>query len=274
MRIDSHQHFWNYDPERDSWITDDMKVLRDNFLPEQLLPLLSENKIDGCVSVQADQSLRETDFLLQLAKEYSFIKGVVGWIDLRSPMLEEQARRYSHEKKLKGFRHIVQSEPAGFLRNPVFIDGVRKIARHGYTYDLLIYEHQMEDALYFLSQTDDVKIVIDHIAKPSIRTGEKTKWELNLAGMSTFQNVYCKVSGMVTEADWANWKKDDIIPFLDEVFETFGPSRLMYGSDWPVCFLAAGYETQLKLVTDYIGALSTSEQEQVMGGTAVAFYNL
>jgi L-fuconolactonase len=274
MRIDSHQHFWNYDPVRDSWITDDMGVLRSNFLPEHLLPLLTENKIDGCVAVQADQSTHETDFLLQQAKEHSFIRGVVGWIDLRSSTLEGQVEAYSDEKKLKGFRHIVQSEPAGFLRNTKFIDGVREIAKRGYTYDLLIYAHQMEDALYFLSQTQDVKIVIDHIAKPSIRTGHKTQWELQLAAMSTFENVCCKVSGMVTEADWKNWKKEDIVPFLDEVFESFGPARIMYGSDWPVCMLAARYDAQLKVVTDYIQALSSSEQEQIMGGTAVTFYNL
>lgn len=274
MKIDAHQHFWIFDPIRDSWITDDMRVIQRDFLPADLQPILRRNGLDGCVAVQADQSADETRFLLGLAKQNTFIKGVVGWIDLAAPDLKDRLDQYSAEPLLKGFRHIVQGEPKGFLRNQQFIDGVRQLRNTRFTYDLLIYHHQLEEALYFLSKTSDVRIVVDHIAKPSIKTGEKTHWELNMAAVSSFPNVYCKISGMVTEADWRTWTKEQIYPFLDEVFETFGPSRLMYGSDWPVCLLAASYEKQLQIVTEYISALSREEQQQIMGATAIEFYNL
>lgn len=274
MKIDAHQHFWKYDPVRDSWITDEMSVIRRDFLPGDLQPILSRNGLDGCVAVQADQSANETEFLLDLAKQNDFVKGVVGWIDFAAPDLKEQLAQYSSEPLLKGFRHIVQGEPKGFLTNQKFIDGVRQLSGTRFTYDLLIYHYQLEEALYFLGKTTDVQIVIDHIAKPSIRTGEKTQWELNMAAVSSFPNVCCKVSGMVTEADWTGWTKEQIYPFLDEILESFGPLRMMYGSDWPVCLLAASYERQLEIVTDYISSLSTSEQQRIMGGTATSFYNL
>ena len=273
MTIDSHQHFWKYDPVRDAWINDEMKVLKRDFLPGDLKPILSKNGIDGCVAVQADQSETETDFLLQLADENDFIKGVVGWIDLRSPKLEERLTYYSRFKKLKGFRHIVQGEPKGFLTEPKFIAGVKKLRQFNFTYDLLIYHHQLEESLHFLGKIGDVKVVIDHLAKPSIKTKEKTQWELNMAAAASF-NVYCKISGMVTEADWHQWKESDFTPYLDELFEAFGPDRLMYGSDWPVCLLAAGYDQQLAIVQHYISRLSDQEKKLVMGKNAETFYNL
>jgi L-fuconolactonase len=274
MRIDAHQHFWNFNAVRDSWITDDMQVLRRNFLPADLEPLLKKSGIRGCIAVQADQSLDETNFLLKLAKENSFVKGVVGWVDLRSPEVDKQLDLYLANPLVKGFRHIVQGEPKGFLSNPGFIDGVRKLGERKLTYDLLIYHYQLDEALHFLSKTQNVRIVIDHLAKPSIRTGEKTHWELGMAAAATFQNVYCKISGLVTEANWNSWTREQIFPFLDEVLETFGPSRLMYGSDWPVCLLAASHQEQLSVVEEYIGALSSTEQERIMGATAVEFYNI
>lgn len=274
MHIDAHQHFWQYDPVKDQWITDEMDILKKDFLPEHLWPLLKKNGVDGCVAVQADQSLRETNFLLALCEEHSFIKGVVGWIDLIDKEIDEQLAGLRSYPALKGFRHIVQAEPDGFLRRNDFIDGVRRLGQHNYSYDLLIYPKQMEEALYFVARLEEVRIVVDHMAKPSIRTGSKTRWELQMAALSTFQNVYCKMSGLVTEADWRTWTKEDIFPYLDELMETFGPSRVMYGSDWPVCLLAANYEQQLEIVTDYIGRLSSAEQERIMGGTAVEFYNL
>jgi L-fuconolactonase len=274
MRIDSHQHFWKFNPQRDAWITDDMSVLKNDFFPADLLPLLKQNAIDGCVAVQADQSLGETDFLLELADGNEFVKGVVGWVDLRSANLENTLEKYRGRKKLKGFRHIVQSELKGFLSDDRFIAGVRKIGETGFTYDLLVYPHQLEESLNFVSRLPDVKIVIDHMAKPYIRSGEKTHWELSMAALSTFSNVCCKISGLVTEADWKNWNKEQIFPFLDEMLETFGADRLMYGSDWPVCLLAASYEKQLDVVTSYIAALSMDERESIMGGTAIKFYEL
>jgi L-fuconolactonase len=274
MRIDSHQHFWKFNPERDTWITDDMNVLKNDFSPADLLPLLKQNAVDGCVSVQADQSLSETDFLLELADRNEFIKGVVGWVDLRSGNLENTLAKYRRHKKLKGFRHIVQSEPEGFLSNDSFIAGVRKISEEGFTFDLLVYPHQLEESLYFVNRLPDAKIVIDHMAKPYIRKGEKTKWKTEMLALAKFSNVSCKVSGLVTEADWKSWNKQQIFPFIDEVLESFGADRLMYGSDWPVCLLAATYERQLEVVTSYIEALSADERQSIMGGTAMKFYDL
>jgi L-fuconolactonase len=272
--IDSHQHFWKFDPVRDSWINDKMSIIRRNFFPADIQPSLAKNQITGCVSVQADQSEVETEFLLQLADQNDFIKGVVGWVDLRSPNLKERLTYFKKFKKLKGFRHVVQGEPRGFLLQDNFIDGVNLLHEYGFTYDLLIYHYQLEEALHFVSKVPDVKIVLDHMAKPSIRTGEKTHWELNMAALATYKNVWCKISGMVTEAEWTKWKSDDFYPYLDEVFEAFGTDRIMYGSDWPVCLVAATYDQQLAIVQLYLSKFSPEEKRQVMGDNARRFYNL
>jgi L-fuconolactonase len=274
VRIDSHNHFWKFDPVRDAWINEDMQIIRRDFLPADLLPLLTKNGFDGTVAVQADQSEAETDFLISLANENDFIKGVVGWVDLHSPDLRGRLDYFKSFKKLKGFRHIVQGEAAGFLSNPDFAKGVKVLAEYGFTYDLLIYHYQLKEALAFVARVPEVNIVLDHIAKPSIRTKEKTTWELEIAALSTFENVFCKLSGMVTEADWKNWTKEDFYPYLDEVLESFGPSRLMYGSDWPVCLVAATYEQQLGVVKDYISSLSPGEQDAILGNNAIRFYKL
>jgi L-fuconolactonase len=274
MTIDAHQHFWHYDTARHAWIDDDMRSIRRDFMPQHLAPLLQQNNIDACVSVQADQTEAETMLLLSLADQYDFIKGVVGWVDLRAANLEARLQYFSQFKKLKGFRHIVQGEPKGFLANAQFIAGVKTLARYNFTYDLLIYHHQLEEALHFVRQVPEVKIVVDHIAKPSIKTKEKTHWELNMAALATFANVHCKVSGMVTEADWKQWKEEDFTPYLDEVFEVFGAHRIMYGSDWPVCLVAATYEQQLSIVRQYVSTLTESEKKGVFGENAKTFYNI
>jgi len=272
--IDCHQHFWKFNPVRDAWITGEMGVIRKDFYPYDLKPVFDDNGIEGCVSVQADQSEDETHFLLSLADQHDFIKGVVGWVDLLADDLPERLEYFSQFRKLKGFRHIVQDEPKGFLLNDKFSKGVKTLSAFGFTYDLLIYHYQLGEALQFVHQLPDVKIVIDHIAKPSIRTKEKTHWELNMASLATFRNVHCKISGMVTEADWKNWKAEDFFPYLDELFETFGAARLMYGSDWPVCLVAASYEQQLSIVLQYLSRLSEHEKQLVMSENARKFYNL
>lgn len=272
--IDSHQHFWKYDPQKFSWITEEMMMIRKDFLPADLAPVLKENGFDGCVAVQADSTHEETLFLLSLAEKFDFVKGVVGWVDFTAPDLDDQLQHYRTFPKLKGFRHIAQAEPRGFLVHPEFVAGVRRLASQNFTYDLLVYHHQLDDALAFVASVEEVPVVVDHLAKPSIRTREKTHWELQMASLSTFQNVYCKLSGMVTEANWHHWKYEDFVPYLDELMETFGPDRLMYGSDWPVCLVAASYEEQLSIVQQYIATLSPSEKERIMGGNAERFYNL
>jgi L-fuconolactonase len=274
MRIDAHQHFWKYDAVRHAWITEEMNVLRHDYYPVHLGPLLQANRFNGCVAVQADQSEGETEFLLHLADEFDFIKGVVGWTDLRSPLLKDRLSHYRDFKKLKGFRHVVQAEPSGFLTDKAFIDGVRCLPNFNFTYDLLIYHYQLEEALAFVEQVEGVPIIVDHLAKPSIRTNDIVQWKTNLKRLASFRNVSCKISGMVTEADWTHHKYQDFVPYMDVALECFGSQRMIYGSDWPVCLLAATYERQLRIVEDYIGKFSKEEQADIMGRNASRFYNL
>lgn len=272
--IDAHQHFWKYDAGRHSWITSEMKVLRRDFQPGDLKPLLEKNGIDGCVVVQVDQTEDETLSLLALANDHSFVKGVVGWIDLSNPALESRLEYFTRLKKLKGFRHIVQSEPPGFLESPDFIRGVKVLHGYNFTYDLLIYHYQLEEALKFVMQVPETRIVVDHLAKPAIAKKELSKWRDQMKSMAAYPNVYCKVSGMVTEADWGNWKADDFFPYLDAAFDAFGTSRLMYGSDWPVCLLAASYDEQFSIIRKYLDSFSSLEKKLVLGENAERFYNL
>ncbi|KAA2242039.1 amidohydrolase family protein [Chitinophaga agrisoli] len=275
MVIDSHQHFWKYHPVRDAWITDDMSVIQADFLPHHLLDILQQNGVDGCVAVQADQSETETQFLLELADEHAFVKGVVGWIDLRAPNLTERLAYYAQFKKLKGFRHIVQGEPdTAFLLRDDFCQGIQALAPFDLTYDILVYPIQLAAVEQFVQRFPAQRLVIDHMAKPYCKTGEIESWEKSMRAIAAAPNVYCKISGLVTEADWQRWKPADFAPYLDVVLEAFGPQRLMYGSDWPVCLLAGEYAQVKGLVTDYISRLSAAEQAAVMGGNAAAFYKL
>lgn len=272
--IDSHQHFWDFDPERHAWITDDMKAIRRHFQPSDLRPLLEHNGFEGCVAVQVDQTEEETHYLLRLSRDNDFIKGVVGWVDLRSDDLASRLEDFSSFSRLKGFRHIVQAEKPGFLSAESFIRGVNSLAGHGFTYDLLLYHHQLEEAVAFLDQITDTRIVIDHIAKPAIARGEIRGWEEQMRRVALKENVFCKVSGMVTEAKWPGWKYEDFVPYLDVVVEAFGTDRLMYGSDWPVCLVAASYEEQLSITQKYFSSFSPAEKQKILGENAKRFYNL
>jgi len=273
-RIDSHQHFWNYDPTRHGWIMDEMKILKQDFLPEHLAPILKENNIDGCVAVQVDQSERETEFFLELAEQNSFIKGVVGWVDFRSDKITEELEYCSQFKKLKGFRHIVQAETAGFLNQKNFLRGIGLLEKHNFTYDVLIYHHQLPEAIEFVRRFPNQKFVVDHLAKPDIKNNEFTNWSKRMKLLASFENVFCKLSGFTTEASWNLWKPEDFTLYFDFILENFGTKRLMYGSDWPVCLLSSTYKNQLHLDEDFISKLSTSEKQQIMGGNAIDFYNL
>ena len=273
-RIDTHQHFWKFDPVRDNWIDDTMKVIQRDFLPPDLAPVLHENKIEGCVSVQADQSENETQFLLNLAHKNNFIKGVVGWVDLRSPQLTERLEYYSAFKKLKGFRHIVQAEPIGFMRSPEFSKGISALKNFNFTYDILIYPHQIQDAIWLVQEHPDQKFVLDHMAKPVIREKEFSNWSAGIKELASYENVWCKLSGMVTEAVWKEWTQDDFKPYLDFVIQYFGTNRVMYGSDWPVCLVAAAYQNQLGIIEDYLKSFPGSEIHKIMGENAIQFYNL
>ena len=270
--IDTHQHFWNYDATRHDWINEDMRAIKKDFLPEQLAPILKENKVEGCVSVQVDQTTKETDFLLALAKEHSFIKGVVGWVDLRASNLEDKLENYKDAKALKGFRHIIQGQAAGFMLQPNLIQGLKKLATRNYSYDLLIYAHQLKEANELIKQVTELPIVIDHLAKPNIKNNEIEDWKKEITALAKYPNVYCKISGMATEANWETWTMAGLQPYLDTVVEAFGTERIMFGSDWPVCLVASSYAKWLKGVQKYFNTFSSTEQEAIFAGNAIKFY--
>lgn len=275
MVIDSHQHFWIYETEKHAWIDDDMKVIRKNFLPEDLKIVYQENNIDGCVAVQADQTLAETDFLLDLADKNDFIKGIVGWVDLRAVNIDEVLKQYSKFSKLKGFRHVVQGETDhNFMLRPAFLNGIAALEKYNFTYDILIFPHQLGAALELVRRFPNQKFVIDHIAKPYIKDGFYDGWASLMKAISEYQNVYCKLSGMTTEADYNNWTSEQIEPYMQLVLEAFGTDRILFGSDWPVCLVAGNYTKTKELITNFIAKLNSEEQAAIMGGNAVQFYNL
>jgi L-fuconolactonase len=274
-RIDAHQHFWHFDPVRDSWITPEMAAIRRDFLPPDLRPSLQQHGLDGCVAVQASQSEAETNWLLELAAAHDFIKGVVGWVDLQAENIQERLAYYSQFEKLKGFRHVLQGEAdRALLLRPAFKRGLSALYAHRFTYDLLILPDQLKYAAELANGFDRQQFVLDHIAKPLIKAGEIEPWRRDLRALAAHDNVLCKVSGLVTEADWQHWQPQDFWPYLDVVFEAFGPTRVLFGSDWPVCNVAGGYDCMYTLVADYVARLSASEQAQFWGGNAVRFYGL
>jgi L-fuconolactonase len=274
MRIDAHQHFWHFNPARDAWITDEMSVLRRDFLPQELEAHLAECEIDGSMAVQADQSENETEFLLQLAEHHPFILGVVGWVDLIAGGLVERLEHFSEFERFRGVRHVAQAEPDDFLERDDVVRGIGQLRDFGLTYDVLVYPPQLPAAISLVEQVPDQPFVIDHLAKPRIRDGEMEPWTTHMRELASHPTVYGKVSGLVTEADWAHWQPDDVRPYLDVVFEAFGPDRLMFGSDWPVCLLAASYQRVAALIDDYAAGLSAAAREALFGGTARRVYGL
>lgn len=274
-RIDSHQHFWRFDPVRDSWINEDMKIIQRDFLPEDLAPILTENNIDGCVAVQADQSEEQNAFLLELAAATPFIKGVVGWVDLRADNIKDSLDFYKGFDKMKGFRHVLQGEEdRSLMLRSEFKRGISLLEDYEYTYDILIYPDQLKYTEEFVKSFPHQRFVIDHIAKPNIKGKDLDEWAKDISAVARYSNVSCKVSGMVTEADWQNWQSEDFNPYLEVVFEAFGTNRVMFGSDWPVCEVAGGYSKVIELVRNYTSQLSAHEQELFWGRNAIDFYNL
>ncbi len=274
-KIDSHQHFWKYHPVKDAWISDDMKIIQRDFLPKDLEPILKENQIDGCIAVQADQSEEETHFLLELAQNNNFIKGVVGWVDLRSADLESRLDYFSRFEKLKGFRHIAQAEPDDdFLLGDDFCKGIAQLEKYNFTYDILILPKHLPYAVEFVKRFPIQKFVIDHLAKPDFKNQEFSDWEKGIKSIAKCENVYCKVSGLVTEGDWNDWTESDYTYCLDVVTESFGSNRLLFGSDWPVCLLAANYKQTTKIVANYFSKFPETDQEQFWSGNALRFYNI
>lgn len=275
LKIDSHQHFWKFDPVRDSWINDEMKIIQRDFLPADLLPVLQQNGLDGCVTVQSDQSEEENDFQLKNAAENGFIKGVVGWVDFEAANIEERLQHYAQFPAMKGFRHILQGETQrDFMLRPAFMKGIKLLSKYDFTFDILIFPDQLAYTKQFVASFPDQPFVIDHLAKPYIKDRKITDWKKDMEDLARFPNVSCKVSGMVTEADWKNHQSEDFTPYLDVAVNTFGTDRLMYGSDWPVCQVANSYTYVLNLVKEYFSRFTHSEQENVFGKNAVEFYRI
>ncbi len=274
-RIDSHQHFWRYNAADYGWMAGDRSPLQIDYLPPQLQPLLASSGMDGTVAVQARQTLRETEFLLDLADQYDLIRGVVGWVDMRADDVEAQLERFASQPRLVGLRHIVHDEADDrFMLGGNFLQGLAALQAYDLRYDLLLYPRHIPVAIDVVKQFPQQPFVLDHIAKPFIKDSLIGAWEADIRSLASFDNVCCKVSGLVTEAAWGSWTQADFEPYLDIVFDCFGVERLMFGSDWPVCTLAGSYSDVVGIVEHYIAALSADEQAAVMGGNARQFYRL
>jgi L-fuconolactonase len=275
MRIDAHQHFWRHDPVRDAWISDEMAVLRRDFLPPELEGVLRAAGVDGCVAVQADTSEDETRFLLDLATRHDVVRGVVGWVDLCAPDVEARLEHLAAYPRLCGIRHIVQAEADDYLTRADIARGIAAVGGAGLAYDILVYARQLPAVRSLVERLpDEQRLVVDHIAKPDIAAGRVEPWARHMRGLAEHANVWCKVSGLVTEADWAGWRPEDLRPYLDVVFEAFGPGRLLFGSDWPVCLLAAEYADVVGVVEDYAAHLGEDERAALFGGNARRCYRL
>jgi L-fuconolactonase len=275
MRIDAHQHFWRYDAARFPWITAEMSILQRDYLPDDLISSLQRSQVDATIAVQAEHSETETQFLLELAAENLAIAGVIGWTDLSSPKVGERLAQFRRFKKLRGFRHIVQAEPDDdFLFRSDFRRGISQLADFGFTYDILIYARQLPAAVKLVAAYPNQQFVLDHIAKPLIKSRTYDPWRSHIRELAQYSNVFCKVSGLVTEADWSSWRQDDFKPYLDAVFAYFGPERLMFGSDWPVCLIAANYSQVFNLISEYAAGYSKEQQSAIFGANAARFYGL
>jgi len=275
FRVDAHQHFWIYNQKEYKWIGLSMRELQRNFLPSHLNKEFKKNGIDFCVSVQARQTLQETKWLLELAQNNSFIKGIVGWVDLKSNSVEKDLEQFAAYKNFKGVRHVLQDEDDDrYMLQPDFKQGLRKLEKYGLTYDILIYPRQIKYACALVSELPQQKFIVDHMAKPLIKEGKIEAWKKDMQELAKADNVFCKLSGMVTEANWNSWKQEDFVPYMETLLEIFGPNRLLFGSDWPVCTVSAKYEQVLGIVTNFISFLSPVEQAHIMGQNAIDFYNL
>lgn len=275
MQIDAHQHFWLYEADEYPWIDDDKGALKVDYLPDDLTPLMAETGIDGTVAVQARQNLRETEFLLELADGYDYIRGVVGWVDLRAPDVAAQLERFAPHPRMVGVRHIVHDEADDrFMLGGSFLEGLAQLKPYNLTYDLLLFPRHLQVAIDVVKRFPEQVFVLDHISKPFIKDAILEPWKSGMRQLASFDNVSCKVSGMVTEAAWEKWTQEDYRPYLDVVFDCFGVDRLMFGSDWPVCTLSGSYSEVVGIVRTYIEALSDEERTKIMGGNAAAFYGL
>lgn len=274
-KIDAHQHFWKYDPEQFGWIDDTMRQIRRDFLPQDSQQTVAGAGVAGVVSVQSRQSIGESEWLLGLAEQHSFILGVVGWVPLTDPKVEQHLESLCQSPKFKGVRHILQTEPdTRFMLREDFNRGVSRLRRFGLTYDILVFEHHLPQAVEFIHRHPDQVFVLDHLGKPRVKDGFISPWREQIGELAGRENVYCKLSGLVTEADYKNWTAEQLWPYMEVVLESFGPERLMFGSDWPVCLVATSYERWKETVSVFVSNLSSHEQERIWRGTAAEVYKL
>jgi len=275
MKIDAHQHFWIYDQKEYSWINDEMSILKRDFLPYDLKKEITSIGFDGSIAVQARQTIDETKWLIKLAGQNDIIKGVVGWLDIRSPKFKYQLEKYAKHTKLVGIRHVVQDEPDDrFMLRSEFIEGIRELENYSLVYEILILEKQLPAAAELVSRFPNHRFVLNHIGKPKISYTLLEPWKSLISELAEYPGVYCKISGMVTEVDWRNWQNEDFRPYLDTVFEAFGSKRILYGSDWPVCTVAASYKDVFNIVNDYIEQFSPDDKNKIMGENATRLYGL
>jgi L-fuconolactonase len=274
LKVDAHQHFWRYTPEEFGWIDESMAVIQRDFLPGDLLPLLDQSEIDATVAVQACQTLEEAEWLLDLADENEWIAGVVGWVPLAGPGLQQALEKLSADPTFKGVRHILQAEPDEYFDRKDFNAGLALLLQYALTYDLVVLEHQLPATIRLVDRHPSQPFVLDHLAKPKIAAHELEPWRANILELARRPHVLCKLSGMVTEADFNSWTTEDLRPYVETVLEAFGPGRLIFGSDWPVCTLAAGYTQWARAASELLSQLSGDEQGKIYGGNAMEFYRL
>ena len=273
--IDSHQHFWTYNVNRDVWITEEMGRIRKNFYPNDSVELFAQNQIDGCIAVQADSSEEETFFLISLAEQSEFIKGVVGWVDLQSKNIESQLTYFSQFEKIVGFRHVVQSESdPNFLARPNFLKGVQLLDTFDFSYDLLIYPNQLNAGIEFCKKNANQRIVLDHLAKPPIKSGDISEWKKDIEKFKELENVSAKISGLITEAEWFNYNEKDILHIIEIALEVFGSDRLMFGTDYPVVLVADELSNWVKTFNKSISQLSSNEIKKITIDNCLQFYKI
>ncbi len=275
LKVDTHQHFWKYNPVKHSWINEEMAVIRKDFMPDDLQPILNAVGVNGCIAVQAEEDEAENDFLLSLAKNNNFIRGVIGWADFLADDISERLAYYNDFKIIKGFRYILQDKnQRDLMLSKEFLKGIQAMKAYDFVYELLIFPDQLAYAEQLVTQFPNQVFVLDHLAKPMIKAGEIKQWKTAIIALAKHENVYCKVSGMVTEADWKNWNYADLSPYMDVVFSSFGIDRIMFGSDWPVCNLAADYQKVMGVVETQVNSLTINEQEKFWSLNATKCYQL
>lgn len=272
--IDSHVHFWNFNPNRDNWITEDMAIIRNNFMPTDFLNAKAETPIAGCIAVQADQSEEQNHFLLSLANENDVIKGIVGWVDLLNPNLEERLSFWKNHQLIKGFRHVLQAETDAFIIDDRLVNGIKTLNKFGFTYDLLCYHTQLNAIINLVDKLENQPLVLDHCGKPAVKTQDLKTWDKNINILAQKPNVYCKISGLLAEADWKNWTEAEIFNCFDVIFKYFGTNRIMFGSDWPVVLISRPYTDWFNLVNKYVSQFNQEEKMKIFSDNAKEFYKI